>query len=120
MYSTGDMEFATRLVELRKARDMSQDDLANRVGVKAGQISHFETGRRAPSLLVLKRIANALATSMDYLTGRTDDPELRSRQDLGDTVVGRINRTVEALNPEQQDMVERMVRGLAQDVQNKE
>ncbi len=109
------MQFANRLIDLRRARDMSQDDLAQKIGVKAGQVSHFETGRRHPSLLVLKRLADALGTSMDYLTGRTDDPELRSRQDLGNSVVARINRTVESLNPGQQDMIERMIRNLAED-----
>lgn len=117
--STGDSLFARRLVALRKDLDMSQEDLAAKVGVKAGQISHFEKERRAPSLLVLKRLADALGTSMDYLTGRSDDPELKAQQDLGDSVVARINRTVKQLKPEQQETIEQMIKGLMPSATNK-
>ena len=37
-------------------------------------ISQFETGARAPGIHSLLRLATALDVSLDYLTGRTDDP----------------------------------------------
>ncbi len=110
--STGDHDFGHRLTELRKARELSQEDVAKKVGVQPGLISHFETGRRSPSLLVLKKLADALGTSMDYLTGRRDDPALKDAAELGNSVVARINRTVKSLSPNQQEMVEQMIEGL--------
>lgn len=62
---------------LRKAREdkqLSQTDLADRTGLQPSAVSHFETGKRAPSFENLKRLADALAVSVDYLLGRTEEP----------------------------------------------
>jgi transcriptional regulator with XRE-family HTH domain len=62
---------------LRKERDnkkLSQSELAERSGLQSSAISHFETGKRSPSFENLKRLADALAVSMDYLLGRTEEP----------------------------------------------
>lgn len=66
--------FQERLVEARKKRGLSQDDLANKTKLQASAISHFETGSRKPSFDNLKRLADALEITSDYLLGRTDDP----------------------------------------------
>jgi transcriptional regulator with XRE-family HTH domain len=61
---------------LRRAREdkrLSQTDLAERTGLQPSAVSHFETGKRAPSFENLKRLADALAVSVDYLLGRTDE-----------------------------------------------
>lgn len=91
---------------------MSQGDLAARVGVQPGHISHFETGRRGPSLLVLKRLSDVLSASMDYLTGRSDDPELKDSQALGDSPIAVVNRTMKDMTPAEQDIAVRMVRAI--------
>ncbi|WP_419592508.1 helix-turn-helix domain-containing protein, partial [Thiolapillus sp.] len=67
--------FQKRLVTARKKRELSQDDLAKKSGLKPAAISHFETGARKPSFNNLKRLADALNVTADYLLGRTDDPE---------------------------------------------
>lgn len=41
--------------------------IAKRSGLKASAISHFETGRREPSLANLRRVRNALGASYDAL-----------------------------------------------------
>jgi transcriptional regulator with XRE-family HTH domain len=64
-------------ITLRKAREgkrLSQTDLAKKAGFEPSAISHFETGRRAPSFDNLKRLADALSVSIDYLTGRVEKP----------------------------------------------
>ena len=114
--NTGDKIFAERLIELRKKRGMTQDDLAALAGLKnSAMIGHFEKSRRSPSMLVLKKVADALETSMDYLTGRSDSPELEDQSALGDSIVARINRTVSKLNPSQKKTIERMINGLIED-----
>lgn len=62
---------------LRAAREdkrLSQTDLAERSGLQPSAISHFETGKRAPSFENLKRLADALSVSVDFLLGRTEEP----------------------------------------------
>jgi transcriptional regulator with XRE-family HTH domain len=113
MDATGDLIFARRLKEVRDLRHMSQGDLADKIGKEAGLISHFETARRAPSLLVLKKLADALQVTIDYLTGRSDDPTGSAPQDVGDSMVARINRSVKTLDQAQMETVAQMVDGLA-------
>jgi transcriptional regulator with XRE-family HTH domain len=67
-------EFPERLRKAREAKDLSQTDLATRSGLEPSAISHFETGRRQPSFANLKRLADALAVTIDYLVGRADEP----------------------------------------------
>lgn len=74
--------FPQRLVAARKKRELSQDDLAQRSGLKPAAVSHFETGARKPSFDNLRRLADALSVTADYLLGRTDDPEGFAESDV--------------------------------------
>jgi transcriptional regulator with XRE-family HTH domain len=56
-----------RIRYLRETRDWKQGELAARVGTLAGRISDYETGRREPSLLSMRRIAHALDMSVSEL-----------------------------------------------------
>ena len=51
---------------------MSQADLADKTGLQPAAVSHFETGQRSPSFENLKKLADALSISVDYLLGRID------------------------------------------------
>jgi transcriptional regulator with XRE-family HTH domain len=66
--------FTDRLREVRERRGLSQTDLAKRTGLQPSAISHFETGKRAPSFDNLRKLADALGESIDYLLGRSDAP----------------------------------------------
>lgn len=55
------------------ALDLSQSALARMIGVTQGAIAHLVSGRSTSSVH-LPKIAKALQTSMEYLTGETDDP----------------------------------------------
>jgi len=62
--------FQNRLHSLREKRGWNQTDLAQATGLMPSAISHFETGKRSPSFDNLKKLADALGTSVDYLLGR--------------------------------------------------
>lgn len=64
--------FEGRLRSAREARQLSQGELAERTGMQPSAVSHFETGTRKPSFENLRRLADALGVSTDYLLGRTD------------------------------------------------
>jgi transcriptional regulator with XRE-family HTH domain len=67
--------FSKRLNAARRMRGLSQSDLASKAGLQQVAISFFETGRRAPSFGNLKRLADALEVTSDYLMGRSDFAE---------------------------------------------
>lgn len=69
-------EFGQRVSNLRKVRNLTQDELAYRVNVNKGHISRIERGIRACSLESLIDLAQELHTSTDYLltgTGPAND-----------------------------------------------
>src|SRR5574338_149187 len=66
--------FPQRLRTARERRELSQGELSLRAGLQASAVSHFETGARKPSFDNLKRLADALKVSTDYLLGRVNDP----------------------------------------------
>jgi transcriptional regulator with XRE-family HTH domain len=56
------------LQRMRKARQMSQAQLAEAVGVTQGYISHLELGmKKNPSIRVLSKIAKALDVPVEDL-----------------------------------------------------
>jgi transcriptional regulator with XRE-family HTH domain len=68
--------FPDRLRSARRLRELSQSELADKAGLQPSAVSHFETGRRAPSFDNLKVLSDALDVTTDYLLGRVDQPNL--------------------------------------------
>jgi transcriptional regulator with XRE-family HTH domain len=58
----------------REIRQVGQEELAKKAGLPPSSISHFECGRRKPSLRNLVRLADALEMSADFLLGRQETP----------------------------------------------
>ena len=56
----------------RKAKEMSTEELTEKVGVAVESIGYIECGARKPSLNLLYNIAEVLEVSLDLLTGRTE------------------------------------------------
>ena len=67
--------FPQRLRMARDMRGLDQSALAEKSGLPPSSISHFEASSRKPSFENLRRLANALEVTTDYLLGRVDDPE---------------------------------------------
>ncbi len=61
------MEFPQRLAALRKQRKISQQTLANAIGVHVTQVRRYEAGTSQPTLPVLRGMARALRVSADVL-----------------------------------------------------
>lgn len=62
--------FPERLRAARELRDWTQLELAEVSGLQASAISHFENGRRTPSLVNFVALCDALRVSADSLLGR--------------------------------------------------
>lgn len=57
-------QLGARIKEIRKARGLSQEDLAERVGIEAKHLSRIEVGGSYPSLDRLSKLAKALNVEM--------------------------------------------------------
>lgn len=63
------MDFTTKLKDLRRQSGLSQEQLANRVGVSRQAISKWESGAGRPELENLVALADVFAVSVDALLG---------------------------------------------------
>jgi transcriptional regulator with XRE-family HTH domain len=67
-----------RLRALRRARDLSQRDVASLLNTDAAEVSRHESGARCPSVPLLARYAEVLEVPI-YELLRFDEPELDPR-----------------------------------------
>ncbi len=66
--------FAQRLRDLRQQQHLTQQDLAKRADIHYTHIGRYEAGKSMPAADTLRRIAEALGTTADFLIdGATND-----------------------------------------------
>ena len=58
---------------LRKECNLSQKELAQKLGVSQSNIYNYEMGRTEPSIEILCKLANVLDVTVDYLVGNSDE-----------------------------------------------
>jgi transcriptional regulator with XRE-family HTH domain len=104
--------FPERLFAAREKRDLSQGQLAKRAGFQASAISHFETGTRKPSFDNLRRLADALDVTTDYLLGRVTDTEALAGADT-------LHRHLDQLTSDDREMAKDFLELLAEKTKNR-
>jgi len=62
-------EIGQRIVELRKGKSLSQEDLAGATGIDRSFLSEIENGHKNISINTLYRLAEALDVKAAYLLG---------------------------------------------------
>ena len=67
--------FSNRLAALRTECKISSQSLAEAVGVSQPAISRFEHGVDYPHVNTLIALADYFDVSLDYLAGRSDNPQ---------------------------------------------
>lgn len=65
-----------RLKELRTKRRISQVKLAMDLNMNQNSISRYENGEREADYETLVAFADYFGVSVDYLLGRTDNPQM--------------------------------------------
>lgn len=65
-------QYALRLAELRSARGLTQQQLADLTGLTRGRLNNYEQGTREPDLVTLQSLADFFEVTTDYLLGRSD------------------------------------------------
>ena len=84
------MEFKDRLIKLRKELNLTQEELAQKIGYTRTAISAWEIGRNEPSNADTIKLAEYFSVSTDYLLGKSDirNPEKAQEDPLGLAKVG--------------------------------
>ena len=77
------MELNENILELRKKNGLSQEELADKVGVSRQTISKWELGETAPDIKQAKELSRIFKVSLDYLVGN----------DISEVVVEKISNT---------------------------
>lgn len=63
-----------KIKDLRKDKNMSQQKLADLLGVSRSTVAMWEVSSNEPDHETLSRLADLFGVTVDYLLGRTDDP----------------------------------------------
>lgn len=66
------IQFAERLKYLRKEKELSQQQLAEKLQMTQRKISYLETGKLEPDLKTLWKISNYFGVTCDYLIGKSE------------------------------------------------
>lgn len=61
------MSIGSRITEARKRRDMTQEALAERIGVTKGAIANYENGISVPKTAIMYRLFEALDVDANFL-----------------------------------------------------
>ncbi|WP_321945895.1 helix-turn-helix transcriptional regulator [Paraburkholderia sp. J10-1] len=61
------MNFPARLIQVRKARNLTQQELADAARLHVNQVRRYEAGSAQPTLEALTRLAQTLHVSLDEL-----------------------------------------------------
>jgi len=65
--NTPQITLAENILRLRKEQGMTQATLATRLGITAQAVSKWESGRSAPDIELLPRLAEILSCDIDTL-----------------------------------------------------
>lgn len=66
------MTLAVRIRDLRLNAGLTQEQLAEKIGVKKQNISRYENGRVEPNIRTAKKIADALGVSLEEMASEVD------------------------------------------------
>ena len=100
--------FGARLKELRKLKRWSQKELAAKVDIRFQQLNKYESGLNLPPAEMLIKLADALATTVDYLL--TGNPV--AEMPLGNARLFRRFQAVEAFDSDDLEAVIRLIDGM--------
>lgn len=94
------MNFGEKLKMLRTGQNLTQQQLATRLGVQKSVVSYYESGERFPSYDVLIKLASVFHTTTDYLLD-VERKRIIDVSDLSDSDIAAVTAIVEALKNKQ-------------------
>lgn len=97
-----DMKIGAKITELRRKKGLTQDQLAEKLGISAPAISKWETDTSYPDITLLCPLARALDTNIDTI--------LQFEESLTDKdVIEKINGVIETARQDGYEAGERRI-----------
>lgn len=96
-------EIGQRIRKMRKAHDLSQEELAEKIGISTTHMSHIETGNTKLSLPVLVSISQALGV-------QTDDLLFESANTSKNNALNDIIELLDTCTPQQVRVIQDIIR----------
>ena len=105
--------FAQRLLQLRKQKPFTQEQLANALGVTRVAVSLWESGKREPDLEMLRKMASLFEVSIDDLSGNPTATMNNSQSDWSRIICEHLAAVETKMTPQRDAMVEKIVKFFA-------
>lgn len=100
-------ELGKRIRKIRKDLGMSQTKLANKVGLSYAQIGRYETKNAQPQTEILKKIAETLEVSVDFLLNGSKEEQAKNR--LSDIELINQFKAVEQMGDEDKYIIKQLI-----------
>ncbi len=102
--------FGLRLFNARKARGITQQELANKIGITKRMIANYEGTSEGPTVERLTELAQALGVTVSYLLGESTQKNIEP--EVPPTLRKHIDK-LKSLPPKDQKTAIRMIDALA-------
>ena len=89
------MRFEEKIVELRKQKGLSQEELAEQLGVSRQAVSRWELGQTLPDIPNLLQLCELFGVSADYLV--KDEEQTSVKSDQTAKTIARLTREREKI-----------------------
>lgn len=99
------MTIATRIAGIRKQKGLTQQALADAIGLHVTQVKRYESGSSQPSLEALKKIAKTFRVTTDSLV--FDEKELEPGTDLAMQF-----QAITHMPKQQQEVIKQLLEGM--------
>ena len=88
------MSVGERIIDLRKARDLSQGQLATLMGISRQAVSKWENDQTTPDTLNLIRLSEVLDSDIEYIATGVERVDMSEVEPIVHTVVHNVERIV--------------------------
>lgn len=110
-YDTASLDYKAiglKIKSRRKSLGITQERVANKLGVNVTHVSNIECANSHPSLSLLIRIASILRCSVDQFIGSEYRYEVSKDQSIED----QLNQKIQRLSGEEKEILSKMLDGL--------
>ena len=76
------MEFSEKLVTLRKAKELTQEQLAEKLGISRQSVSKWESGQAVPELEKIVALSAVFDVTTDYLLKSSEIDDLSVKTEM--------------------------------------
>lgn len=102
--------------QLRAQNGITQEELGKILSVTTSMVGMYETNARKPSYDVLNKIADYFDVTIDYLLGRTTNPNEQFPEEKPQ--IRAIARKMNKLPSDKLDLLERLAESMADEADN--